>query len=62
MITTTRTSYEGRTYDVVTDSDKADQMFSQYVQVYRVRLDGSRGAKITGCYITWQIWNTLGSK
>ena len=47
MNKTTRIEFEGRTYDVVTDEAKRDQMLSQYCQVYRIRKDGKPGHMLT---------------
>jgi hypothetical protein len=60
MITTIRTTYEGRTYEVVADSDKIDAPMGSYVQVYRVRKDGSRGMRVQSShggpgYTIWSL-------
>jgi len=59
MITTVRTTHEGRTYEVVADSDKVDALMSSYVQVYRIRKDGSRGRYLTSPNHIWPIWVTV---
>jgi hypothetical protein len=59
MITTTRTTYtDGRTYEVVADSDKYDQSFAVYAQVYRVRKDGTRGRRFVSD-IVWRVYTTV---
>jgi hypothetical protein len=60
MITTVRTTHEGRTYEVVADSDKIDAPMGSYVQVYRIRKDGSRGMRVqsSGQY-GWAVWELV---
>jgi len=60
MITTVQTTYEGRTYEVVADSDKVNEALCSYVQVYRVRKDGSRGMRVQSShggpgYTIWSL-------
>ena len=54
MITTTRTTLDGRSYDVVTDSDQINAPLCSYAQVYRIRADGSRGRKIVTTMIIFR--------
>jgi len=51
----TRTEYEGRTYEVVTDESKRDQMLTSYCQVYRIRKDGTRGSQLSTISLIFAI-------
>jgi hypothetical protein len=57
MITTIQTVFEGRAYEVVADSDKAAEPMCNYVQIYRIRKDGSRGRHLQAWRPqSWQVW------
>ena len=54
-----RTTYSGRTYDVVANSEQREAPFCNYVQIYRVRKDGSRGHRFIDGGITWRVWSVV---
>jgi hypothetical protein len=41
-----RTIYEGRSYEIIADSDHANSPTCLYYQVYRLRKDGTRGRRL----------------
>lgn len=60
MITTIQTTYQGRTYEVVADSDKHDAAFFSYVSIYRIRKNGSRGRRHHAHgEFAWRVWKTV---
>lgn len=55
MITTVQTTYQGRRYEVITDSDQRNAPLCCYAQVYRIRADGSRGRKIVTTMLIYRV-------
>jgi hypothetical protein len=59
MITIAHTNIDGRHYEVVADSDQIDAPMCCYVQVYRIRKDGTRGRHLTSPNHIWAVWATV---
>lgn len=59
-INTIRTTFAGRSYEVVADSKNWDEPMYAYVQVYRLRKDGSRGRSLhTHRAEGYNIWSQV---
>jgi hypothetical protein len=60
MINTVQTTVKGRTYEVVADSDKVNEAMHYYIQVIRLRKDGSHGRQLAAHRPeAWAVWQTV---
>jgi hypothetical protein len=60
MINTVQTTVKGRTYEVIADSDKVNEAMHCYVQVIRLRKDGSHGRHLAAHRPeAWAVWQTV---